>query len=340
MPSQLRTMWPMWPPPPFEGATSAAPAPSANRAAVPRSVRSMKRLSTSAPITSTFWRAAALDLGGGELERGQEAGARRAHVHRAGARGAELGRHRAGRRSAGSRRRRRSPRARGPRPRRHARLVERRGRPRGEILRRSPGRHVPALVHAGAVDDPLLGHARALGDGRVRDDALRHGHRDGRQGGRALMAVPRHGGRRRRRCGVGGGIAHGRPRVRPQEVRAMHGLPPSPASDFRTRFVRTWPGPVSTKLVTPRASSARITSSQRTGSVIARTSSAADVVERLGGHARVDRHARLADLGLVHERAERLDGGSISGEGKAPATGSRLPRTPRSFSCASASSRR
>src|SRR5215207_1602830 len=54
LPSQLRTMWPMWPPPPLAGATSAAPAPSANRAAVPRSVLSMKRLSTSAPITSTF----------------------------------------------------------------------------------------------------------------------------------------------------------------------------------------------------------------------------------------------------------------------------------------------
>ena len=51
--SQFRTMSAMWPPP-FEGATSAAPAPSANSAAVPRSEGSTKRLSTSAPITSTF----------------------------------------------------------------------------------------------------------------------------------------------------------------------------------------------------------------------------------------------------------------------------------------------
>ena len=80
---------------------------------------------------------------------------------------------------------------------------------------RSPSRHVAALVHARAVDDPLLGHAGALGDRRVRDDPLRHRHRHGRQGGRAQMAVPRHGGRRHRRCGVGGGgFAHGRPRVR------------------------------------------------------------------------------------------------------------------------------
>ena len=41
-------------PVPFAGATSAAPAPSANSADVPRSERSMKRLSTSAPITSTL----------------------------------------------------------------------------------------------------------------------------------------------------------------------------------------------------------------------------------------------------------------------------------------------
>ena len=55
-----------------------------------------------------------------------------------------------------------------------------------------------------------------------------HGHGDGRQGGRAQMAVPRHGGRRHRRCGVGGGgFAHGRPRVRPQELRATHRRPPS-----------------------------------------------------------------------------------------------------------------
>ena len=46
-------MWPIRPGPPSAGPTTTAPAPSANSAAVPRSDLSMKRLSTSAPITST-----------------------------------------------------------------------------------------------------------------------------------------------------------------------------------------------------------------------------------------------------------------------------------------------
>src|SRR6266540_664817 len=54
LPSECRTMWPMRPRPSSEAVTRAAPAPSANSAAVPRSVLSVKRLSTSAPITSTL----------------------------------------------------------------------------------------------------------------------------------------------------------------------------------------------------------------------------------------------------------------------------------------------
>ena len=112
----------------------------------------------------------------------------------------------------------------------------------------------------------------------------------------------------------------------------------SPASDFRTRLVRTWPGPVSTKLVTPRASSARITSSQRTGSVIARTSSAG-----MSSNGSAVTHestgTRGSPISVSFTSARKgSTAGSISGEWKAPATGSRLPRTPRSFSCASASS--
>src|SRR5918995_4603418 len=53
-PSACSTMSPIRPPVPFAGPTTDAPAPSANSAAVPRSVGSVKRLSTSAPITSTW----------------------------------------------------------------------------------------------------------------------------------------------------------------------------------------------------------------------------------------------------------------------------------------------
>ncbi len=63
-------MSPMRPPAPLAGATTAAPAPSAKIAEVPRSVRSMKRLSTSDADHEHVVGPAALDLGGGEGERG------------------------------------------------------------------------------------------------------------------------------------------------------------------------------------------------------------------------------------------------------------------------------
>ena len=68
------------------GPTTAAPAPSANSAAVLRSSRSVTRLRRSAPITSTRSARAALDLRRGERERGEEAGAGGVDVDRAGAR--------------------------------------------------------------------------------------------------------------------------------------------------------------------------------------------------------------------------------------------------------------
>ena len=173
--------------------------------------------------------APALHLGRGERQGRQEARACRPQVHRARARGTEVACH--------QRSRVRQDVVRRHRRHQHevqvlgcdVRLLQRRtARGRGEVLEALAIRHAAALVHARAMHDPLLGHAGALGNHRVRDHVLRNRHGDGRQGGRALLAVPRHGGHHRRRCGVGGGgIAHGRPRVRPQEVRAMHRLPPS-----------------------------------------------------------------------------------------------------------------
>src|SRR5918992_1476399 len=53
-PSACSTRSPIRPPFPFAGPTTVAPAPSAKRAAVPRSAGSVKRLSTSAPITRAW----------------------------------------------------------------------------------------------------------------------------------------------------------------------------------------------------------------------------------------------------------------------------------------------
>ena len=71
-------------------AMNAAPAPSANRAAVLRSVRSVTRVQQVGADHERVAHASGLDLRGAEAERGHEAGAGRADVAGGGAAGAEL----------------------------------------------------------------------------------------------------------------------------------------------------------------------------------------------------------------------------------------------------------
>ena len=118
------------------------------------------------------------------------------------------------------------------------------------------------------------------------------------------LAIQQHGGRRHRRCGVGGGgIAHGRPRVRREKEPPGYAPAGSFASDFLTRLVRICPGPVSTNPSTPRASSARTESLEPAH----RLGQSADelprnvVLEGLRRDARHHRHVRLGELDALDD---------------------------------------
>ena len=185
-PSACSAMWPIRPPSPLAAVTRPAPAPSANRAAVPRSLMSMKRLSTSAPITSTFSaRPPSTCAAASESADRKPVQAAPTSIAPAPC-GAQLVGHE--RRGVGG------DLVRGQRGhehevdllRGHARLVERLAPGgHGDVLQPLALAHVTALAHARAVDDPLLGHAGALGDGGVRHHLVGHAHGHGRQGGRA-----------------------------------------------------------------------------------------------------------------------------------------------------------
>src|SRR5215208_4526019 len=307
--SQFRTMCPMWPPRPSAGVTSAAPAPSANRAAVPRSVRSMKRLSTSAPITSTFslrppstWAAASASAERKPVQAAPRsiAPARVAPSSRATS-GAALGRissaatvatrtrstasaatpawSRAARPAAAARSWRRSP---------------------GDTCRRS---YTPVrwTIHCSVTPAPSAtlslvttrsGTAMAT-DARAAARCWRsHGMRvavaaaAGSEAAASRTAALASGNRR---SGLRTGCLQGQ--------RLLH------------QIGQHLPGTAFDE-VDHTASVERphyVEPAHRLGDRA--HEQAGDVVERLAGHAGVHGHRRLADLGLVHERAERLHGG-------------------------------
>src|SRR5215207_5500435 len=317
--SQFRTMCPTWPPRPSAGVTSAAPAPSANRAAVPRSVRSMKRLSTSAPITSTFsprppstWAAASASAERKPVQAAPRsiAPARVAPSSRATS-GAALGRISSA--ATVATRTRSTASAATPAWSRAARPA-----PAARSWRRSPGdtcrrSYTPVrwTIHCSVTPAPSAtlslvttrsGTAMAT-DARAAARCWRsHGMRvavaaaAGSEAAASRTAALASGNRR---SGLRTGCLQGQ-RLLHQIGQHLPGTAfdevDHTASVERPHYVEP------AHRLDDRAHE-----------------QAGDVVERLGGHAGVHGHRRLADLGLVHERAEgagqnELIGGVVVGD--------------------------
>ena len=154
LPSARSTICPIRPGPPLAGPTTAAPAPSANSAAVPRSALSVKRLSTSAPITST-WSQRPHSIWAAASERADRKPVQAAPTSIAPASWRPAPAPRAARRWAAARRPPWSRPAPGPSPRGQPGLLERLPAGGGGEVRQALALgDVPALVHAGAGDDP------------------------------------------------------------------------------------------------------------------------------------------------------------------------------------------
>src|SRR3954468_2906399 len=265
-------------------------------------------------------RAAGLDLGGGLVERVDEAGAGGVDVDGARALGPERERDVRGdaRRHAVGRDRRDDDLV--YLVRRAAGVVERGGAGAGRKLgERLVGGDDVALADAGAAHDPLVGRVEALDDLGVADHALGQRGADAEDAGGQAAAA--RGGAVRRGLmlrGIGGQgplVAGGRRRHAVASVRL-------------TRPVSTAPGPSSTKRSTPAVRSASSVSRQRTGR---RRFSASSTRTSVNGAALPFEYTgiRIGSTGVLSRAARRRSAaGSISGEWNAPVTSRRRARAP------------
>ena len=246
-PSAARTIGPMWPSPSEPSSTAAAPSP--NRAAVFGSSKSVIRVSSSAPMISTRSARPVSTWPAAEAQRGEPARAGGADVDGAGVDGAERGGHdgRGVRRDV---------------VRRHgrdehevdvagvdARVLQRPAAGEGRVLgQRLVRERAPARLDAGALLDPVVVDADALGDLAVRHDLGRH-----------VMAEPddARGARRGRRHGaVAGGLAGDRGEVG-GKLGATHGQAPRPESRRGSRAGCACPGGRAPCRARPRRSGGR-----------------------------------------------------------------------------------
>src|SRR4051794_16786093 len=277
-------------------------------------------------------RAAGLDLGGGLVERVDEAGAGGVDVDGARALGPELKRdvRRDARRHAVGRDRRDDDlvdlvrRAAGV----LARLRARTGR---KVRQRLAGGEDAALADAGAADDPLVARVEAGDDLLVADHALGQSSADAEDAGRQAAAALRRAMRRGLllRAPVGALLAGGRRHQAAASVRL-------------TRPVSTAPGPSSTNRSAPAVRSASSVSRQRTGR---RRFSASSSRTSVNGAALPLEYTGICIgcTGVFSSAARRrAAAGSMSGEWNAPVTSRRRARAPvssraTSSACSSAS---
>ena len=261
--------------------------------------------------------AAGLDLAGGELQRGEEAGAGGADVEGAGALGAErVGDHGRGVRDessglivATSTRSTSS----GSTPASASARLAANDRQVGQALVVGAARR--RVVDAGALHDPLVVDADARGDRRVGDDSVGHAWP------RPVIAA---------RCGAGGVplrvasraiVARSDGSVALRMGELLGGARPCVSGRMRLpSLASTLPGPTSTKRSAPASCRASIVSRQRTGAVSAVGELLADVLERPRGRAGDDGDARLVRARRRRARrgtaaTARLHRGRVEGAG-------------------------